>query len=380
LNLTDFQVRRSQAGETLMRWELSEEQSLFTTSLREWLGERAGSAAVHGWLDAGDLSSFERLFVGEGWAGVGFDEDVGGQGGGLLELALTARELGRAAAPSSAWLQSAIVVPALAGQPALMRETLDPGSESGDFVALAVRADRIPAAAQSVQISAGRLHGRIPCVLGAARSRRLLVPISDGDATSLWLVDTAEAGVAIHPRSLLDRSRDVSDVVLDDVAVRALEIDAAAVIGEIVTRAAVLVAADALGAAERMLQLAVDYSKQRKQFGQPIGAFQAVKHAAAQMLVTVESAMSIVCYAAQSAEEGLPERATHAAVAKAQVTHGSAELADSALTLHGAIGYTWEHDLQLFYKRAKLDRVLFGTPAAWNERIAAALPLLPAMS
>jgi alkylation response protein AidB-like acyl-CoA dehydrogenase len=359
-----------------MRWELSEEQSLFTTSLREWLGERAGSAAVRGWLDAGDLSSFERLFVGEGWAGVGFDEEVGGQGGGLLELALTARELGRAAAPSSGWLQSAIVGPALAGEPALMRETL----ESSGVIALAVRADRIPAAAQSVQSSAGRLRGRIPCVLGAARSRRLLVPVPDGDATSLWLVDTAEAGVGIHPRSLLDRSRDVGDVVLDDVSVRALEIDAAAVIGKIATRAAVLVAADALGAAERMLQLAVDYSKQRKQFGQPIGAFQAVKHAAAQMLVTVESAMSIVCYAAQSAEEGLPERATHAAVAKAQVTRGSAELADSALTLHGAIGYTWEHDLQLFYKRAKLDRVLFGTPAAWNERIAAALPLLPAMA
>ncbi|GLB87121.1 MULTISPECIES: acyl-CoA dehydrogenase family protein [Mycobacterium] len=363
-----------------MRWELSEEQSLFTTSLREWLGERAGSATVRGWLDTGDLSSFERLFVGEGWAGVGFAEEVGGQGGGLLELALTARELGRVAAPSSGWLQSAILVPALSGEPALMRETLESDSESGDFIALAVRADRIPAAAPSVQSTAGRLHGRIPCVLGAARSRRLLVPVPDGDDVSLWLVDTAEAGVGIHPHSLLDRSRDVGDVVLDDVTARRLEIDAAMALSEIATRAAVLVAADALGAAERMLQLAVDYSKQRKQFGQPIGAFQAVKHAAAQMLVTVESAMSIVCYAAQSAEEGLPERATHAAVAKAQVTRGCAELADSALTLHGAIGYTWEHDLQLFYKRAKLDRVLFGTPAAWNERIAAALPLLPAIA
>lgn len=357
-----------------MRWELSEEQSLFTASLREWLGERASPATVRAWLDTDDHSSFERLFTGEGWAGVGFAEDVGGQGGGLLELALTARELGRAAAPSSAWLQSAIVVPALAGEPALLRETLD----SGDVIALAVRSDRIPSAARSAQSSAGRLRGRIPCVLGAARARRLLVPVPDGDATSLWLVDAAEAGVEIHPRSLLDRSRDVSDVVLDDVAARALEIDAAAVFGEIASRAAVLVAADALGAAEQMLHLAVDYSKQRKQFGQPIGAFQAVKHAAAQMLVTVESAMCIVCYAAQSAEEGLPERATHAAVAKAQVTQNSAELADTALTLHGAIGYTWEHDLQLFYKRAKLDRVLFGTPVAWNERIAAALPLLPA--
>jgi len=244
--------------------------------------------------------------------------------------------------------------------------------------ALAVRADRIPAAVTSVLSTDGRLRGRIPCVLGAAPSRRLLVPVADGEATSLWLVDRGAEGVGVHPRPLLDRSRDVADVVLDDVAARRLDIDATAALDEIGTRAAILVAADVLGASERMLQLAVDYSKQRQQFGRPIGSFQAVKHAAAQMLVTVESSMSIVCYAAQSAEEGLPERATHAAVAKAQVTRGGAEIADSALTLHGAIGYTWEHDLHLFYKRAKLDRVLFGTPTAWNERIADVLPLVPA--
>jgi alkylation response protein AidB-like acyl-CoA dehydrogenase len=357
-----------------MRWELSEEQQLFTTSLREWLGQRAEPAAVRAWLDTGDLSSFERLFAGEGWAAVGFDEELGGQGGGMLELALTARELGRAATPSAVWLQSAIVVPALADEPALVRAA----SESGEVTALAVRADRIPAAAPSVERRSDRLDGRIPCVLGAARARRFLVPIADGESISLWLVDGGDPGIGIHSRSLLDRSRDVADVVLDDVAARRLELDAAAAINEIATRAAVLVAADALGASERMLQLTVDYSKQRHQFGQPIGAFQAVKHAAAQMLVTVESSLSIVCYAAQSAEEGLPERATHAAVAKAQVTGAGAVLADSALTLHGAIGYTWEHDLHLFYKRAKLDRVLFGTPATWNGRIADVLPLLPA--
>jgi alkylation response protein AidB-like acyl-CoA dehydrogenase len=355
-----------------MHWELSEEQDLFVTSLREWLQERAESSAVRSWLDAADHTHFERLFVEEGWAGVGFDESFGGQGGGVLELALTGRELGRAAVPSTGWLQSAVVVPALAGEVDMLQAAV----ESGEVTALAVRADRIPSAT-SVRSSSDRLRGRIPCVLGAPRARRLVVPIRDGDTTSLWLVDCADTGVGIHPRSLLDRSRDVADVTLDDVAARQLNVDAGAVLGEMTIRAAVLVAADALGACERMLQLAVDYSKQRHQFGRPIGSFQAVKHAAAQMLVTVESSMSIVFYAAQSVEEAQPERATHAAVAKAQVTGGSAELADSALTLHGAIGYTWEHDLHLFYKRAKLDRVLFGTPAAWNERIAMTLPLLP---
>jgi alkylation response protein AidB-like acyl-CoA dehydrogenase len=355
-----------------MHWELSEEQELFVTSLREWIRERAQPSVVRDWLETGDYARFERLFLEEGWAGVGFDEDIGGQGGGVLELTLTARELGRAAVPSAGWLQSAIVAPVLADEVDVLQATV----EAGEVTALAVRADRIPAAT-SVHARGDQLRGRIPCVLGGARARRFVVPVRHGDATHLWLVDGAAAGVGVHPRPLLDRSRDVADLSLDDVAAHRLNVDARAAMGEMTSRAAVLVAADALGACERMLQLAVDYSKQRQQFGQPIGSFQAVKHAAAQMLVTVESSMSIAFYAAQSVEESLVECATHAAVAKAQVSGHAADLADSALTLHGAIGYTWEHDLQLFYKRAKLDRVLFGTPAAWNERIAEALPLVP---
>jgi alkylation response protein AidB-like acyl-CoA dehydrogenase len=355
-----------------MHWDLSEEQDLFVASLREWLHERAQSSAVRGWLDTGEHHHFERLFVEEGWAGVGFDESLGGQGGGMLELALTARELGRAAVSSAGWLQSAIVAPVLADE----ADVLQAAVAAGEVTALAVRADHVPAAT-SVQARGDQLRGRIPCVLGGARARRFVVPVRHGDATELWLVDGAAGGVGVHPRPLLDRSRDVADVTLDEVAAHRLNVDVRAAMGEMTSRAAVLVAADALGACERMLGLAVDYSKQRQQFGQPIGSFQAVKHAAAQMLVTVESSTSIVFYAAQSVEEGLAERATHAAVAKAQVTGHAAELADSALTLHGAVGYTWEHDLQLFYKRAKLDRVLFGTPAAWNERIADVLPLVP---
>ena len=126
--------------------------------------------------------------------------------------------------------------------------------------------------------------------------------------------------------------------------------------------------------------MTVEYAKQRKQFGRVIAAFQAVKHAAAQMLVTVESSYSIALFAAASLEDAGPDAPLHAAAAKAQVTGHCAELADSALTVHGAIGYTWEYDLQLFYKRAKLDRILFGAPEAWNERIATLLPILPAAS
>src|ERR1700756_5060899 len=233
-----------------MRWELSEEQELFTTSLREWLGQRAEPAAVRDWLDAGDHSSFERLFAGEGWAAVGFAEEVGGQGGGLLELALTARELGRVAAPSASWLQSAIVVPALADEPALVQAAC----ESRELTALAVRADRIPAASPSVKSRAERLHGRIPCVLGATRAARFVVPVADEENLSLWLLDGADRRGGGPPPPVLGRSRDTADVTFDDVPARRLDANATAAIGEIATRTAVLTAADALGASERMLQ------------------------------------------------------------------------------------------------------------------------------
>jgi alkylation response protein AidB-like acyl-CoA dehydrogenase len=143
-------------------------------------------------------------------------------------------------------------------------------------------------------------------------------------------------------------------------------------------RAAVLVAADSLGAMERMLDMAVTYSKHRHQFGVPIGSFQAVKHAAASILVDVEAARSVVYFAAASVDDRGPLSALHAAAAKAQVTAAGTRTGDAALTLHGAIGYTWEHDLHLLYKRAKLDEHLFGAPKTWNERLADRLPLTPA--
>ncbi|GAB89824.1 acyl-CoA dehydrogenase family protein, partial [Gordonia rhizosphera] len=179
--------------------------------------------------------------------------------------------------------------------------------------------------------------------------------------------------VTVSAENLLDRSRAVATVEFAGSPIAGLESGGDTMLGRTATLAAVLVAADALGAAERMLELAVEYSLQRKQFGKVIGSFQAVKHAAAQMLVTVEASYSTALYAAAAVDAGLDDADTIAAVAKSQVTKPVADLADSALTVHGAIGYTWEHDLHLFYKRAKLDQTLFGVPSAWNELIAAAV-------
>jgi alkylation response protein AidB-like acyl-CoA dehydrogenase len=325
-------------------------------------------------LDSGDPRAHEQSLVAEAWLGVGTAEELGGQGGGLIELALAGEAFGRFAAPSAAWLATVLAVPAFAGNPEVAAAAL----RKCEFAALAVPADRAPDGTPSVSFDGAHLNGQVAGVLGADRARHLVVPITTGNGIELALADADAAQV--KPRRLLDRSRSVADVAFDSTPATPLDIDAVEVLESAALRAAVLVAGDSLGAMDRMLSMAVEYSKQRHQFGVPIGSFQAVKHAAATMLVGVEAARSITYFAAASVDQLHEDRALHAAAAKAQVTAEATRTADSALTLHGAIGYTWEYDLQLLYKRVNLDRVLFGTPSAWNERIAAALPLIPVAS
>ncbi len=354
-----------------MDWKLSAEQEAYQEAFRGWLSDIAPPPAVRRWLDEADASDFESRFAAGGWAGVGLPEDVGGQGGGLIELALTAEELARTAVPSSAWLTSVLAVPALGGQPGLADAVL-----AGETAAFLASAEAVPDQAAPLTTDVdGTLAGTVPRVLAGDSAAWFVVPVGPGVAQELRLVDGSVPGVSRTRRHLLDRSRSAADVTLDRVPSVRLAADAAAVLTQASSRAAVLVAADSLGATERMLDLAVEYSKQRRQFGVPVGSFQAVKHAAAAIEVGVEAARSAVYFAAASVDAGESQSMLHAAAVKAQVTAQGARAAESALTMHGAIGYTWEYDLQLFFKRARLDRELYGTPAAWNERIADGLAL-----
>jgi len=352
-----------------MRWEFSAEQADFRSVLADWLGQNCDPETLRGWLDHGDHGAFERRFVGDGWAGVGSAEDLGGEGGGLVELALASEELGRRAAPASAWLGSVLALPALTAMPEAAKALL----ADGVTTVLAVSASTVPGGATGVVERDGRLVGAVPMVLAASRARRLVVPVG----AELQLVEVDQPGVRIRERALTDRSRSVADVELDGALGASIAAaDVAAALESAALRSAVLVAADSLGAMEHMLDATVEYVRQRKQFGVPIGSFQAVKHAAADILVKVEAGRSIVYLAAASVGSGHPDAPLHAAAAKAQVCAAASAAADSALTLHGAIGYTWEHDLQIYFKRAKLDAALFGTPDEWNERLADRLALV----
>ena len=219
-----------------MRWQLSEEQEAYRQSFGGWLADVAPREVVRRWLDGGDGAQFAERLVRDGWAGVGVPEALGGQGGGLVELALTAELLAGASAPSATWLATVLAVPAVgSGTGAAAFE--------GEHAALLSPADAIPGAGPHVAIDEeGRLHGTVPRVLaGDLTARFVAVADGPGGAPCLRLV-SAGAGVRAQTRWLLDRSRSVADVVIEGAPSGPLEVDAREFLAGCAARAAVLVA------------------------------------------------------------------------------------------------------------------------------------------
>jgi alkylation response protein AidB-like acyl-CoA dehydrogenase len=227
------------------------------------------------------------------------------------------------------------------------------------------------------------LSGTKRCVVDGATADVLVVtaraPGTSGDAgVALFVVDAGAPGVARERVPALDTTRRLATVQLRNVRVdRAARIGSASVLARIIDRAAIALAAEALGGAERCLEMATDYAKTRVQFDRPIGSFQAIKHRLADMLVAVETARSAVywaaCVAAADDDRELP---TAAALAKSYATEAFFRCAAECLQIHGGIGFTWEHEAHLFLKRARGSLSLLGSPAGDRERIAATLGAL----
>ena len=217
------------------------------------------------------------------------------------------------------------------------------------------------------------LSGRATAVQAAAAADWLLVTAASDQGTRLVLVDRARASV--EPRRTLDETRRWYDVVLDGVRVRAADVVTAdeAEIQWLTDAGAVLTAADSLGVGERLLDMTVGYVKVREQFGRPLGSFQSVKHKVADMLTTLKGARAATYYAAMALDAGVADATVASSVAKAFTGEGVAALAGEALQTHGGIGFTWEHDLHLYLRRAKVNEMLYGAAAEHYERLVSLL-------
>ena len=221
----------------------------------------------------------------------------------------------------------------------------------------------------AVEESAGqvRLRGRTPPVAYAPSADVAVVLADDGGVYGVDL----RAAARPTPLAAMDRTRELGVLAFDGTPALFLGGEDAAAL--LVDRAATLASAEMLGAADHVLALSVQYAKDRVQFGKPIGSFQAVKHMLADALVDVEGMRSTVYYAAWCAAAGDPERSLSASMAKAWCSDASRRVMASGLQVHGGIGFTWEHDMHLYLKRAQLDQVSYGDAAAHRDRIATLL-------
>jgi alkylation response protein AidB-like acyl-CoA dehydrogenase len=301
----------------------------------------------------------------QGWLALELPEADGGLGLGAVEVAVLCEQLGRrlVAAP---YVSSVLALGALCGDEARAdsgtkewREGLAEGTTIG-CVAFAPGPGQVSATGAGETV---RLTGKIgPTVF--APSADVAVVVTD---TGLYAVDLRVVG---HPDAVpaMDRTRELGELAFDGTAAR--QIGGADAANLVLDRAATLVSAEMLGAADRVLSMSVDYAKDRVQFGKPIGSFQAVKHMLADALVDVEGMRSTAYYAAWCAAADDRDRSVSASMAKAWCSDASRRVMACGLQVHGGIGFTWEHDMHLYLKRAQLDQVSFGDAAFHRDRIA----------
>jgi len=373
-----------------MDFGLSEEQELLAASAREFLDAECPPSVVRRAAEtpAGGSDDLDRKLASMGWTGLLVPSAHGGLGLGALDAAVLSTELGRHAAPgpflfSAVLATGAIVSAASAKQKKRWLPKLACG-ESSATVALLEEDDRLDPA--GVQCRARRVGSAY-----RLRGKKLFVPYADsvdwivvaarsaGDrgasGVTLFLVDRRTPGITIEALDGFDRTRRMSEVTLRDAEVPADHVLGKVgggwpAIARLLDLAAVVLAADGLGGSERVLEMAVEYAKTREQFGKPIGSFQAVKHMAAEMVADIEPARSLVWYAAH-AQDALPREASRAAsMAKASLSDIYSRSTNRAVQMHGGIGFTWEHDIHFWFKRAKWNELAFGDPAYHRERVA----------
>ena len=362
-------------------------------AVRALLADRAAPAAVIARTETPgtyDTGLWQALAADLGCAGLLIAESHGGAGATYREAAVVAEEVGRAAGPVP-YLGSAIVATAAAisaGDDELLA-SLAAGTTTA---ALAVPFPAAPGARPPVTVRVGgprdddaagtnRLSGTVTAVIDALPAGVLLVP-ADGVPYGLYAVSAADPGVTVTPVVSLDMTRQLCDLTLDSAVGRQIAAGQAAeraVLAALAAGAAML-ASEQLGLAERCVEMTVGYLKERRQFGRPVGSFQALKHRLADLWVGVTQARAAARYAAACLAAGDPDAPVAVALAKAACSDIAVRASQESVQLHGGIGFTWEHPAHLYLKRAKSASIGFGTPDLHRASLAwlADLPAPPA--
>jgi alkylation response protein AidB-like acyl-CoA dehydrogenase len=350
-----------------MNFDLSEDQVALREGASALLDGLASSDRVRLVVEAGGGvdDALWAAMVEQGWAAVAVPEDAGGLGLGPVEVAVLAEEIGAHAGPGP-------VVPTVLALDALVAGGATPLVErlvEGGIGCVAWSRDPGAVTAQG-QGDSWTLTGRPAPTPYAPSAAVAVVSAQAPDGPALFAVDLEEIGRP-EREPAMDRTREVGWLRLDGAP--AQRIGETAAVEALIDRGAVYACAEMLGGAAHVLDMSVEYAKERVQFGRPIGSFQAVKHRCADMLVDVEGMRSTTYWAAWCLAAGDAEASVAASTAKVWCVDASKRVMASALQVHGGIGFTWEHDLHLFMKRAQLDQLELGDAAYHRDRLAALL-------
>jgi alkylation response protein AidB-like acyl-CoA dehydrogenase len=338
-----------------MDFGFTDDQRDIQRTARDLLAERSSFARVRETIEsdrrsgATDEALWKELCE-LGWPGIAISEEHGGQGLGTIELSILCEELGRAMAcvPFLGSAMAACVIEQ-AGS-ARQRERWLPGLASGE----------------TIGALAGASDGMAELVVSGAEAG-VIVLVEDDGSGRIVTPDEAE----VSPVQAIDPTRSAASVSVADGAGEALGSSPEGEHGcPGLGRALVAVSSELVGVSERALEMTVEYVKDRKQFGTPVGAYQAVSHRCAQMLLDTERARSATAQAAWSADANPDGLAEAAAMAKAAASDAGREVTSSAIQMHGGIGFTWEADVHWLYKRAQVDSALLGGASRHRARLA----------
>jgi alkylation response protein AidB-like acyl-CoA dehydrogenase len=371
-------------------FDFTDEQTMLRSLTREVLAAESSIRTVRTLLDDPDGYSKDlwKQLAETGLLGVTIDEQRGGQGLGMIELALVLEEMGRAAYPGPFFSTVVLAASAIAagGNRAQMDSYLGDIANGKLTATLALMEDRLASGADGVTLKARAqrddyiLSGRKRFVPFAHVADLILVAARTSDSNdpkrgiTIFAIDKGTPGLTIEPNVAIDQTNRSATVTLDNA-----QVSSDRVIGQVdggwgivestLQRAAIGAAAVMLGAARKCMDMSVEYAKVREQFGQPIGAFQAIKHACAEMLVEVENAHGAVYYAAWALDAKAPDAALAVSVAKSYVGDAARKVCGSSIQVHGGIGFTWEYDLHFFFKQAKYFEALYGDAEQHRELV-----------
>jgi alkylation response protein AidB-like acyl-CoA dehydrogenase len=366
-----------------MNFAFSEEQEELRRSVHRFLEEKSPSTEVRRLMETTegfDRAVWEQMANQLGLQALAIPEEYGGAGFGYVELIVVFEEMGAALLCAPFFATIALGANALlsSGDEAAKKDLL-PGIASGETIAtLALTEDSGRWDTDAVTLAATRsgdqwkLDGQKMFVVDGHNANLVLVAGRTDNGVSLFAVEGAAAGMTTTPLATMDQTRKQARIEFSSTPARLVgeEGAGAPVLSRTLDLAAVALAAEQVGGGQRCLDMAVEYAKTRIQFGRPIGSFQAIKHKCADMLLEVESAKSAAYYAGWAAAEDSEELPVVASLAKSYCSEAYFHAAAENIQIHGGIGFTWEHDAHLYFKRAKSSELMLGDPSYHRELLA----------